>query len=425
MGFLPAREQLEILRKGTVDLIDETELLKKLEASRSKNVPLKIKLGADPTRPDLHLGHVVVLQKLRDFQKLGHEVIFLIGDFTATIGDPTGKSETRKALSLEEVAENAKTYAEQIFKVLDKDKTQVRYNSEWFAKMTAAEMIQLASQYTVARMLERDDFTNRYRSGTPIALHEFLYPLVQGYDSVVLKADVECGGTDQKFNLLVGRDLQKSWSQAPQCVITVPLLVGLDGVQKMSKSFGNYIALTDSPTEMFGKTMRLSDDLMLTYYELLTDMSAKELGELKAGLQSGAKHPRDVKVQLAKTFVARFHSQEAADRAEDEFVRLFRQGGLPDDLPEVILKLSDLKAKRILTDEGKVDVSLLLKNVGLAASTSEARRSIAAQSVSVDGVKVDHHLYSLSPEPAPGAQWVFKVGKKKFAKVLIGEESMS
>ncbi|MGE3760551.1 MAG: tyrosine--tRNA ligase, partial [Pseudobdellovibrionaceae bacterium] len=318
-------EQITEIKKGSVDFISEEDFKKKLEKSYSTGKGLVIKFGADPSRPDIHVGHTVVVNKLKLLQDFGHQVHFLIGDFTAMIGDPTGRNETRPALTREEVAENAKTYATQIFKILDPNKTKIVYNSSWLDKLSPQDLIKLTAQYTVARMLERDDFSKRFRGGVPISIHEFLYPLAQGYDSVALKSDLELGGTDQKFNLLVGRDLQKSYGQEPQCILTSPILEGLDGVQKMSKSLGNYISIVDTPKDMFGKTMSVSDTLMLRYYELLTDISVSDLEKLKTYLKECKKHPRDVKVQLAKFFITRFHSASSAQAAEDEFNRFFLQ----------------------------------------------------------------------------------------------------
>ncbi len=410
MSFsMSAEEQLRELKKGTVDLISESELVAKLKESSAKNKPLRIKAGFDPSRPDLHLGHTVLLNKMRQFQRLGHQVIFLIGDFTAMIGDPSGKNQTRPALSEEECVENAKTYARQVNKVLDPAKTEVAYNSAWFKKMSTAEFIRLSSQYTVARMLERDDFANRFRERTPISIHEFLYPLVQGYDSVALRADVELGGTDQRFNLLVGREIQKSYGVPQQCVLTVPILEGLDGVQKMSKSLNNYIAVEDSPKEMFGKTMRVSDELMIRYYELLTDITTDELSALKRDLASGKKHPRDVKVQLAKTLVTRFHSAADADRAEEEFRRVFSGGGLPDEIPVVELSAKELSAT--------IDACELLVRLNLASSKGEARRSVEGRAVEINGERVTDSKMQVPLNV--GGEFIVRSGKKKFAKVRV------
>ncbi len=405
-----AEEQLRELKKGSVDLISETELVAKLKESAAKNKPLRIKAGFDPSRPDLHLGHTVLLNKMRQFQRLGHQVIFLIGDFTAMIGDPSGKNQTRPPLTEDECVENAKTYARQVYKVLDSTKTEVAYNSTWFKKMSTADFIRLSSQYTVARMLERDDFANRFRERTPISIHEFLYPLVQGYDSVALRADVELGGTDQRFNLLVGREIQKSYGVAQQCVLTVPILEGLDGVQKMSKSLNNYIGVEDSPKDMFGKTMRVSDELMIRYYELLTDITTDEMTKLKQDLASGARHPRDVKVALAKSLVTRFHSATDADRAEEEFKRIFAAGGLPDEMP-----IFDLNAAEF--SGGAVGICQLLVRLNLAASNGEGRRSIDGRAVEVNGERVADP--KLQVPLKSGDEFVVRSGKKKFAKVRV------
>lgn len=408
MNQATPQEQISILKSGTVDFISEADLLKKLEKSYQTKKPLMVKFGADPTRPDLHIGHTVVLNKLRQFQKFGHRVQFLIGDFTTLIGDPTGRNETRPPLSPEQIKANAETYSAQVYKVLDPEKTDLVYNSTWFHKMTPADFIKLTGQYTVARMLERDDFTKRYKAGIPISMHELLYPLCQGYDSVHLKSDVELGGTDQKFNLLVGRELQKSYGQAEQqVVITSPILEGIDGVNKMSKSLDNYIAVVDSPKDMFGKTMRISDDLMLRWYELLTDLTPAELNVLKVDLANKKKHPRDVKVKLAKILIARFHSQTAAQAAEDEFNRIFVDKGLPDEVPEFFLAAS----------AEPMWICALMKNIGLAPSTSEAKRLVQGKAVEIDGVKIDDEQMKISLDK--GKKLVIKAGKKKFAKVVI------
>lgn len=400
-----AEEQIQQIRLGTVDLISEQELLKKIK----KGKPLSVKFGADPTRPDLHIGHTVVLNKIRQFQDFGHQVHFLVGDFTAMIGDPTGRNDTRPPLSAEQIQANAKTYVEQIFKVLDQERTTIVYNSHWFNLMKPADFIKLSAQYTVARMLERDDFTKRFKSQTPISVHEFLYPLCQGYDSVHLKSDIELGGTDQKFNLLVGRELQKSYGQADQqCVLTMPILEGLDGVQKMSKSYDNYIGITESPKDMFGKTMRVSDELMLRWYELLTDISPADLAQLKVDLKERKKHPRDVKVNLAQFLVRRFHSNEAAEAALEEFNRMFREGGLPDVLEEYKVKVS----------EQPVALTALMKESGVAPSTTEAGRLIKSRAVEIDGEKITEERLKI--ELISARSFVLKVGKKKFVKVVIG-----
>lgn len=408
--FATPQEQLKELRKGVVDLVSEEDLLKKLERSYKNNAPLRVKLGADPSRPDIHIGHTVVINKLKAFQDLGHYVQFLIGDFTALIGDPTGKNETRPALTREDVKVNAQTYAQQIFKILDPARTEIVYNSTWIDPLKPHDIVKLTSQYTVARMLERDDFEKRFKGNTPISIHEFLYPLMQGYDSVALKTDVELGGTDQRFNLLVGRDLQRSYGQEPQCIITMPLLEGLDGVQKMSKSYDNYIGVDDSPRDMFGKTMRVSDELMIRYYELLTDIKTSELTELQAKMKAGQLNPRDVKIRLAKEFVTRFHSAAAADAAEEEFHRIFVNKGVPDDMPEYQVPAAHFM------DE--VDIAALLKDCDLVPSTSEARRLIQSNAVEMGGEKVTQPKTKLNFKA--GDQVIVKVGKKKFAKLLIG-----
>lgn len=401
-------EQLKILKAGTVDFISEDELLKKLKKSYEQKKPLLVKFGADPTRSDLHLGHTVVLNKLRQFQQLGHTVQFLIGDFTAMIGDPTGRNETRPPLSAEQIAENAKTYADQVFRILDPDKTVTVYNSHWFSKLTPADFIRLTAQYTVARILERDDFTKRFKAGTPISLHEFLYPLCQGYDSVFLKSDVELGGTDQKFNLLVGRELQKAYGQSEQqCVVTSPILEGLDGVQKMSKSLDNYISVVDTPKDMFGKTMRVSDELMIRYYLLLTDLTSDQVIKLQSEIQSGVVHPRQAKVELAKKFITRFHSAEAAIKAEEEFNRIFVEKGLPDEVPEATVPAAT----------ELVWICHLMNQVGLVASASEGKRLVQQKAVEIDGQKILDDKFKL--ELKSGTSFVIKAGKKKFAKVIV------
>jgi tyrosyl-tRNA synthetase len=330
-------EQMAIIKRGALEILLEKELQEKLEKSAKSGVPLRIKAGFDPTAPDLHLGHTVLLHKMRQFQQLGHEIYFLIGDFTGMIGDPTGKSETRKPLTREDVLKNAETYKEQVFKILDPAKTRVVFNSEWLARLTASDLIGLAAKCTVARMLEREDFSNRFANQLPISIHEFLYPLIQGYDSVALKADVELGGTDQKFNLLVGRELQREWGQPPQTVITMPLLEGLDGVNKMSKSLGNYIGINEPADEIYGKVMSISDELMCRYYELLSDMSLIELDKLKAGIKNGSFHPMEIKKQLGREMVTRYHGTAAAAQAEENFVKRFRDNQTPDEMPEIIL----------------------------------------------------------------------------------------
>ena len=398
-------EQMEIIKRGAVEILLEKELQEKLEKSAQTGVPLKIKAGFDPTAPDLHLGHTVLIHKLRQFQQLGHEVCFLIGDFTGMIGDPTGKSETRKPLTRDDVLRNSETYKEQVFKILDPAKTRVVFNSEWLGKLSATDMIGLAGKYTVARMLEREDFSNRFANQLPISIHEFLYPLIQGYDSVALQADVELGGTDQKFNLLVGRELQREWGQSPQAVITMPLLEGLDGVNKMSKSLGNYIGINEPADEIFGKVMSISDTLMLRYYELLSDLSLTELNNLKTGIKDATIHPMDAKKRLGREMVSRYHGNAAADQAEENFVKRFRDNQTPDAMPEI----------SIAADGEKMPLCKLLAQAGLVPSNSEGRRSIQGGGVKVDGEKVtDGNL-----ELACRGEYVIQVGKRRFARVTF------
>ncbi|MBK9295135.1 MAG: tyrosine--tRNA ligase [Oligoflexia bacterium] len=400
---MAAEEQLRQLKKGIVDLVSEKELLEKLTKSVKTGRPLRIKAGFDPSAPDLHLGHAVLINKMRQFQLLGHEVIFLIGDITGMVGDPSGKNETRKPLTKEEVKENGKTYARQIFKLLDPKKTIVEYNSTWFEKFNVFDLFKLAGQYTVARMLERDDFSKRYKSNNPISIHEFLYPLLQGYDSVALKSDVELGGNDQRFNLLVGRDMQKSYGQEPQVIMTVPLLEGLDGVNKMSKSLNNYIGIEEPAREIFGKTMRLSDELMMKYYELLTDFTPDELTDLKNKMSNGALNPRDVKVSLAKIFVERFHSKAAAEDAAKEFFEVFSNKGMPSEIPEWKTSAID-----------NLWICKLMVEAGLAPSTSEARRLIDGGAVEKDGEKIKDNKFSLNLKS--GENFVLKAGKRNLQK---------
>ncbi len=396
-------EQISYLTKGAVDFIREEDLRKKLENSAKTGEPLRVKFGADPTAPDIHIGHTVVIRKLKAFQDLGHTAIFLIGDFTGMIGDPTGKSVTRPPLSKEEIIANAETYKEQIFKLLDPERTEIRFNSEWFDKFGAADFIKLASTTTVKQILERDDFEKRMREEKPIALHELLYPLVQGYDSVALSADVELGGTDQKFNLLVGRNLQREYAQEAQIVLTVPLLKGLDGAQKMSKSLGNYIGITDAPQEMFGKIMSASDELMWEYYELLTDLNTDEITALRAACESGAENPRNAKVNLAKRVIRDFHSAADASNAEDEFNRRFVRKEIPDQIEEFSVP------------SGSYKLADLLVKTNLAASKGEARRLIEQGGVKIDGEK-DSNVQA-EVEISDGKNYVFQVGKRKFLRV--------
>ncbi len=396
----PISEQLELIKRGAEELIREEDLVDRLKSGK----PLRVKAGFDPTAPDLHLGHTVLINKLRQFQDLGHEVLFLIGDFTGMIGDPTGKNVTRKPLTRDDVIENAKTYEQQIFKILDPEKTLVMFNSSWMGEMSAADLIQLAAKHTVARMLERDDFDKRYKGGQPIAIHEFLYPLVQGYDSVAMKADIELGGTDQKFNLLVGRQLQEAYGQQPQCILTMPILEGLDGVQKMSKSLNNYIGIADEPDEMFGKLMSISDELMWRYFELLSFKPMSEIGELRRRVAEG-ENPRDIKFLLAEELIARFHNQEAALKARENFIARFQRGAMPDEIRECDVQSTG----------GQVAIANLLKEAGLTASTSEAMRMIKQGAVKIDGEKVTDRGLVLTA----GSCCVYQVGKRKFAKVTI------
>lgn len=395
-------EVLNNLLRGAEDILIKHELVKKLEEKR----PLRIKAGFDPTAPDLHLGHTVLINKLKQFQDEGHEILFLIGDFTGMIGDPTGKNATRKPLTQDEVLANAKTYQEQIFKILDPDKTQVVFNSTWMSAMSPADLIQLAAKHTVARMLERDDFSKRYKAGQPIAIHEFLYPLIQGYDSVILKADVELGGTDQKFNLLVGRQLQEVYGQTPQIVITMPILEGLDGVQKMSKSLNNYIGIADAPDEMFGKIMSISDDLMWRYFELLSFEKLGVINAYKEQCASGTENPRNIKFELAKEIVSRFHGGTAAgELALQNFIAQFQRGAIPDDITEISLKAA----------AGTYNITNLLKDAGLTSSTSEAVRMINQGAVKIDGEKVSDIKLAI----ASGTRHIYQVGKRKYARVVL------
>lgn len=398
--MLSVEESLALIKRGSDELLIEAELVEKLKSGR----PLRIKAGFDPTAPDLHLGHTVLINKLRHFQELGHHVMFLIGDFTGMIGDPSGKNAARPPLSREQVLENAATYQEQVFKILDPEKTEICFNSKWIEPLGASGMIRLAAQHTVARMLERDDFSKRYRNGQPIAIHEFLYPLCQGYDSVAMKADVELGGTDQKFNLLVGRELQKHFGQSPQCVLMMPLLEGLDGVNKMSKSLGNYVGISEAPKEIFGKLMSITDELMWRYYDLLSFRSAEEIAALRREVVEG-RNPRDVKVLFAQEIVARFHGAKAAEEALVDFEARFRQGAIPDDLEEVVLE----------SQGGGLVVVQVLRQAGLTASTSESMRMIAQGGVKIDGEKLANKDLVLPL----GASHVLQVGKRKFARVLI------
>jgi len=402
------KKQLETIKRGTAEIVPENELVEKLKKSISKNKPLHIKLGLDPTAPDIHLGHTVVLQKLKQFQDLGHKITILLGDYTARIGDPTGKSETRKQLSEEQIRANARTYREQIFKILDKSLTNVVFNSEWLAPLTFADVIGLAAKYTVARMLERDDFAKRFENEMPISVHEFFYPLMQGYDSVALEADVELGGTDQKFNLLMGRHLQKEYGQEPQVALMMPILEGLDGIQKMSKSLGNYIGITESPREMFGKTMSIADELMIRYFELVTQVTLEEISVIEKGLKDGSLHPRDVKMRLGREIVTIYHGAEAAQRAEEEFKNIFQKKELPDEVPECRLDSGELA-------DGRIWLPKLLALAGLASGTSEGKRLIQQGAVKIDEEKITDPDIKLIPVDG----MIIKAGKRKFAKIIL------
>jgi tyrosyl-tRNA synthetase len=400
--------QMEVISRGAVEIIPEEEMRQKVMTSVVTGEPLRVKLGMDPSAPDLHVGHTVVLQKLRQFQELGHEVQLIIGDFTGRIGDPTGKSETRKQLSEEDVRRHAETYKKQIYKVLDPEKTKVYYNSEWLAPMTFADVVSLSAKVTVARMLERDDFTKRYQGGLPISIHEFFYPLMQGMDSVALKTDVELGGTDQKFNLLMGRTLQKEYGTEPQVAITMPLIEGLDGVQKMSKSLGNYIGIDEEPNEIYGKSMSVPDELILKYFGLATDMAGEEVIRLEKGLRDGSVHPRDAKMSLSHTLVRMYHGREAADAAQQHFVTVFQQKALPEDIEDYIVPEGEL-------EEGKMTLIKLLTLLGFAASNAEARRSIQQGAVKWNGEKCSDTHGKIVPQDGD----VVQVGKRKFARLKL------
>ncbi|MGB5686458.1 MAG: tyrosine--tRNA ligase [Candidatus Electrothrix sp.] len=401
-------EQIALIERGCAELFSREDLEKKLKKALEKDEPLVIKAGFDPTAPDLHLGHTVLLQKLRQFQQLGHTINFLIGDFTGLIGDPTGKSETRPPLTRDDIARNAETYKQQVFKILDPAQTKVVFNSTWLGELSSYEMIHLASELTVARMLERDDFKKRFESHRPISIHEFFYPLIQGYDSVALKADVELGGTDQLFNLLMGREMQRSRGIAPQVVLTMPLLEGLDGVNKMSKSLGNYIGISESADDIFGKILSMSDELMFRYYELLSDLTLEEIALLKQDMEQGKIHPKAVKVQLAKELVARFHDQDAAEAAEKNFEQIFKRHELPDELPE----------KNVSVEGESIWLPKLLHEAGLVQSTSEGRRMVKQNAVSVNGDKVA----DVDAEISTDAEVLLKVGKRRFCKVFFSSD---
>lgn len=396
----PAADQLTEIRRGAEEILVEEELVERLKAGK----PLKVKAGFDPTAPDLHLGHTVLINKMRQFQELGHEVIFLIGDFTGMIGDPSGRNATRPPLTEEQIAENAATYKEQIFKILDPERTRIAFNSEWMGGFSGADLIKLAAKHTVARMLERDDFRKRIEAGKSIAIHEFLYPLVQGYDSVALEADVELGGTDQKFNLLVGRQLQQAYGQKPQVVLTTPLLEGLDGVNKMSKSLGNYVGITDAPDEMFGKLMSVSDELMWRYFELLSFRTTAEIDALRQKAGDGM-NPRDIKFLLAGELVSRFHSEAAAEAARDSFIKRFKNNEIPDDISEVTLT----------ADGGRLGIANLLREASLVSSNGEAFRMIKQGAVRMDGQRIEDRGLEISA----GTTHVYQVGKRKFARVTL------
>ena len=404
----PLEEQLYELKRGAVEIIPEDELIEKLKKSIEENKPLNIKLGCDPTRPDLHLGHSVVLRKLAQFQKLGHQAILIIGDFTAMIGDPSGKNSTRPPLSFEESRENAKSYLEQAGKILDVENTKIVYNSEWLGKMSFEDVIKLSSKYTVARMLERDDFTKRYKGGVPISMHEILYPLAQAMDSVAIESDIELGGTDQKFNLLVGRDIQREFGIDPQVILTMPLLVGTDGTEKMSKSYDNYVGIDDSPSQMYGKILSIPDELIYTYYELAADITIAELESIKAALEDENVNPRNLKRSLAKKIIAMYHSEEEAEKAEEEFDKIFIKKEIPDELPEYF------------PEDGKKDLNILdlIVNIKFASSKGEARRLVLQGGVSLDGEKIT----DLQKTVEFNREQVLKVGKRKFIRLLNVEE---
>lgn len=404
--MLTPEKQLEIIKRGTTEILLEKELLEKLTKSHKENRPLKIKAGFDPTAPDIHIGHTVLIEKLRQFQELGHEVIFLIGDFTGMIGDPTGKSETRKPLTRDDVLANAETYKEQVFKILDPGKTRIVFNSAWLESMSVTELIKLQAKLTVARMLEREDFKQRFQNQNAIGIHEFIYPLLQGYDSVALEADVELGGTDQRFNLLMGRELQKEYGQPQQIVVMMPLLEGLDGVKKMSKSLNNYVGISESPKEQYGKLLSITDELMIKYYELLSHISIDELNSLKAGLKDGSIHPKKAKEAFAMEIVERYWGKDAALQAKEEFDKVFREGGVPDDIPEFETWCAD--------NENSLWLPQVMKATVLASSTGEAMRLIKQGGVSVDGIRIDDPNHKLEI-----GEFLIKAGKRKFARVRI------
>lgn len=400
--------QLAVIRRGVVEIVPEDDLKNKIANAVATGKPLNVKLGLDPSAPDIHIGHTVVLHKLRQFQELGHQIQLIIGDFTGRIGDPTGKSETRKQLTEEDVKRNAETYQKQIYKILDPQQTKLYYNSQWLAPLNFADVVNLAGKVTVARMMERDDFTKRYTSGLPISIHEFFYPLMQGYDSIALDSDVELGGTDQTFNLLMGRTLQKEYNKPGQIVITTPLIEGLDGVNKMSKSLGNYIGIDEEPNQIYGKSMSIPDELMLKYYELATDLSNEELAALKAGLADGSVHPRDAKMQLAATFVRMYHGEEAAKASENHFITVFQQRALPDDIEEVSIAAEQL-------EDGQIRIVKLLTMLELLPTSSEARRSVQQGAVRLNEEKITDINTDISPKDGD----VLQVGKRKFIKIKL------
>ncbi len=417
-SFPEVDEQLAYLRKGAAEIIRESDLRERLEKSRASGRPMRVKAGFDPTAPDLHLGHTVLMRKLKHFQDMGHTVIFLIGDFTGLIGDPSGRSATRPPLSRQQVNENAETYKAQVFKILDREKTEVRFNSEWLSRLGFEGFIRLAARFTVSQMLEREDFHKRFMEEKPIAMHELLYPIAQGYDSVALEADVELGGTDQKFNLLMGRELQRHYGQPPQIVLTTPLLEGTDGVQKMSKSYGNYIGITEAPTEMFGKVMSISDELMWRYYELFTDVSTTDIERMKRGVGSGAAHPMKLKQELGKRIVADFHSREAAEQAAQDWSRMFQKDEVPEDLPLIGVPFADVAAPNAASVDGNVQVKLdkLLARTGLATSVTDGLRKVKQNAVKVDGELKSEVVVTVKL----GAEFTLRAGKKMVKVAISG-----
>lgn len=403
--FPPVKEQLEIIKRGVEELISEEEMVKKLENSIKTNQPLRIKQGFDPTAPDIHLGHTVGIRKLRQFQELGHTIVLIIGDYTGLVGDPSGKNETRPRLQYETLMKNAETYENQFFKILDRSKTEIHYNGEWFAKMKFDEIMNLAAKFTVARILERDDFTKRYKEGNPISLHEFFYPLMQGYDSVAIKADVELGATEQKFNLLTARDVQREYGQEPQVILTLPVLEGIDGGQRMSKSLGNYIGIDDEPDEMYGKIMSIPDNLILKYFTLVTDYSLAQLQEVKRRLNDGQTNPMVLKKQLARTIIKMYHSESAARQAEQNFEQIFSKKEIPDDIEEIIIPSSDLPKPLVK----------LLTECGAVSSNGEARRLIQQGGVRINNEKINDINYSFQNQ----GEYITKVGKRRFFKFIV------